>query len=65
MNRNPAADTRTPWHEAADSSQSPAPRWLPGTALPAPAASTDAGSSPAKAPEDNWATEALFDYYNA
>jgi hypothetical protein len=65
MNRNPAADTRTPWREAAAPSQTPAPRWLPGTALSAPAANADAVSRPAEAPEDNWATEALFDYYNA
>jgi len=65
MNRNPAANTRTHWHEAAAPSQTPAPRWLPGTALPAPAANADAAPRSAEAPEDNWATEALFDYYNA
>ena len=65
MNRTPTADTHSPWYEAFSLAQEPhAARWLPGTAFPGPALAAEAPASPADGGDDQWATEALFDYYN-
>ncbi len=65
MNRTPTVDTHSPWYEAFSLAQAAeAARWLPVAAiLPAGSAPEAAASLPDGA-DDQWATEALFDYYN-
>ena len=47
------ADTRSPWYET----------FTPTMWMVAPEAE-ETSDQPAEATEDDWATEALFDYYN-
>jgi hypothetical protein len=63
MKHTPVIDTQSPWYEAfTPASSGTAARWQAGTERQAPAAEP-ARPQPAN-PEDQWATEALFDYYN-
>ena len=63
MKHAPTADTQSPWYEAFTPAEAmPAPRWLPGPEAPAPA--DQAPQRAASNADDQWATEALFDYYN-
>jgi hypothetical protein len=63
MNPNPDADTRSPWYETfAATAEAAEPRWLPGTQFPAPPEAAE--QAVAGGAEEQWATEALFDYYN-
>lgn len=60
MTPNPANDSRSPWYEPfLPEMQRPAPVWFL-------AEGGDEPAEPAVEPaDDDWATEALFDYYNS
>jgi hypothetical protein len=66
MPHTPVADTRSPWYEAfAPAAEAPETRWLPKTQFRAPAeVEAEAASAVNGGAEEQWATEALFDYYN-
>lgn len=61
MRPNPTTDTRSPWYEAF--TPQARPKGQPAMWVMRPAEQPEA-PAPAQAPETEWATEALFDYYN-
>jgi hypothetical protein len=66
MNRTPTADTHSPWYEAFSPAQNAeATHRLPGAAILPAGSEPEAAPSQSDGADDQWATEALFDYYNA
>ena len=64
MNRTPTVDTHSPWYEAFSRAQAAeTTRWLSSAAI-RPATSAPQAPSQPEGADDQWATEALFDYYN-
>ena len=65
MRPNSTTDTRSPWYEAFTPQARPKGRAAMWILSPAERPRPEApGEAPSAAPESDWATEALFDYYN-